>query len=146
MKRFVVGGIAALALDFVTPVQAASPAPVMTWTGFYVGGLLGVRAADSTWTTDCLQVGCFSGANFRLPQGNPASFDSTGFRGSIYFGYNWQVAPRWIAGIEGDIGLGSNNKSLSGIPGTWAPGTPAATIALDSSSVKETWDGSAASD
>ncbi|MGG6497701.1 UNVERIFIED_CONTAM: porin family protein, partial [Bacteroidetes bacterium 56_B9] len=58
-----------------------------------------------------------------------------------YAGYNWQVAPTWVVGLEGDIAWGDANKTLAGIPGTWPAGTSSASIALDSTSLRETWDG-----
>ena len=33
------------------------------------------------------------------------AFDGIGFRASPYAGFNWQFAPRWVAGIEGDAGF-----------------------------------------
>jgi outer membrane immunogenic protein len=113
---------------------------VYSWTGFYIGGELGGRWSKSTWTTDSLQDPIQPLSNFRLPQGNPASFDSSSVRAGGYVGYNWQVAPTWVLGIEGDAAWGDNKKSLAGIPGTWPAGTAPAIIALDGSSIKLGWD------
>jgi outer membrane immunogenic protein len=126
------------------PVKAPPPPALENWTGFYLGGEVGARWADSTWTSTGLQDPIDPATNARfLPQGNPANFDSTGFRGGVYAGYNWQVAPAGLLGIEGDIAWGNNSKTLPGIPGTWLAvqnGNPL--IANDSSSVKLGWDAS----
>jgi outer membrane immunogenic protein len=35
------------------PIKAPPPppAPILSWTGFYIGGALGGKWADTTWTT-----------------------------------------------------------------------------------------------
>ena len=77
----------------------------------------------------------------RFPFNNPVSFSNTGFRGGVYAGYNWQFAPTWLVGIEGDIGWGDNKKTVAGIPGAEDPAV-AGSPGLDTSTVKQTWDGS----
>ena len=151
MKRILVaaalaalGATGAQAADIAARTYTKAPAPaieqVSSWTGFYVGGEVGARWSDSTWTTYALQDPINAFSNFRLPQGNPASFNSSSVRAGGYLGYNWQFAPTWVLGIEGDAAWGDNKKSLAGIPGTWGPGTAPAIIALDGSSVKLGWD------
>src|SRR5438477_7167231 len=90
------------------PVPYRVVAPIISWTGFYIGGEIGGRWANATWTTTCLEPGapgvvCPPGAmsTTRLPFNNPASFNSAGFRGGFYGGYNWQFGPG-VIGIEGD--------------------------------------------
>lgn len=134
------GSATAADLGARTYTKAPVVEQISSWTGFYLGGEAGGRWSDSTWTTYALQDPINPASNFRLPQGNPASFDSTSARLGGYAGYNWQFATSWVAGIEGDIAWGDSKKTLAGIPGTWGPGTPAATIALDGSSVKLGWD------
>jgi outer membrane immunogenic protein len=80
--------------------KAPPPAPApYSWTGFYVGGDIG-----ALWT--------HSGAGVWDPGPNPFSFGEfpiTGnlqkdgqFVGGVHVGYNYQFAPTWVAGIEGD--------------------------------------------
>ena len=87
------------------PVYKAPPpvAAPYSWTGFYVGGDIG-----ALWT--------HSGAGMwepTTPTGNPlidfGEFANVGalhkdgeFVGGVHVGYNWQFAPTWVAGIEGD--------------------------------------------
>ena len=43
------------------------------------------------------------------------SFDGTAFRISPYIGFNWQLAPRWVTGIEGDGGFADRRPELRGL-------------------------------
>jgi outer membrane immunogenic protein len=79
------------------PVYAA---PVYNWTGFYIGGHLGgaFGASNGFTTTNAGIVG---------------STNNSSFLGGGQLGYNYQFAPNWVLGIEGDIsGLSNNNKSF----------------------------------
>jgi outer membrane immunogenic protein len=66
-------------------------------------------------------------------------FDGTGFRASPYVGLNWQFAPRWVAGVEGDFGFAGQTTTLAGFFSA-----PPVTIssAADSLAVKTMWDAS----
>ena len=61
--------------------QMYNPAPAFDWTGPYAG----LTGGYGWGTTD-------------------------GWKGGAFAGYNFQVSPNWVAGIEGDI-LGSGQKS-----------------------------------
>jgi outer membrane immunogenic protein len=123
---------AAFAADLPARVVTKAPAmlPVNTWTGFYMGVSLGARWANVDVTT--LSAG---GAPPIPNPTNTASLDSTGVRGGFYAGYNWQVAPMWLIGVEGDIADGSNKRTVNRLPGSGFP-----IGATDAVSVKETWD------
>jgi len=72
------------------PVYAA--APIYNWTGIYVGAHIG---------------GAFNGSNsnnFAF-----ASSDNAGFLGGGQIGADYQFAPNWLVGIEGQIS-GLDNK------------------------------------
>ncbi len=147
MKALVAGVIALIGLSAATPTLAADlprkapiVAPVYNWTGIYAGVSAGARWSDTTWTTECLNgiAGCGGAA---LNTHNPVSFDSTAARLGGYLGYNWQVAPTWLVGLEADIAWGNNSKTETGIPGTIAAAAALAATG-DSASVKEKWDGS----
>jgi outer membrane immunogenic protein len=68
------------AADAVRGPAYAPPPPVMpliyNWTGFYVGGHLGVGWADG---------------------------GSSGFLGGGQVGFNYQFNPQWVLGVEADI-------------------------------------------
>jgi outer membrane immunogenic protein len=117
--------------------------PGYNWTGFYVGASLGGRWSDDDWTTTATG----------LPLGPPdpfsptAKFHPSGVRAGGYAGYNWQVSPNWVFGIEGDAAWADNKTTVRGIPGTYGAGgfgggPLAATLALDSTRVREGADGS----
>ena len=132
----------AMAADM--PVKApdySAPSAFFNWTGAYAGISLGARWTDTAWTT----TGIGSPLGSPDSTANPASFDSSTFRAGGYIGYNWQIAPLWVIGVEADVAWGHNNNTLAGIPGTYGTCglcvSPGAT-AVDSSNVKLGWDGS----
>lgn len=133
----------ASAADVAEKTYTKVAAAVENWTGAYIGVQLGGRWSDATWTTTAYANPIMPGvAAPRIDNGNPASFDSSTVRAGGYAGYNWQFAPQWVLGIEGDIAWGGGGKSLSGIPGTWTNNATADRIARDGSGVKQGWDAS----
>jgi outer membrane immunogenic protein len=90
----------AAAADLRTPAyRAPAAAPIYDWTGLYAGvnygsGISQSRASD--------------------PSGvRGGSIDHTGDGYSIggTIGYNWQVSPIWVIGVEGDFGYFGINRS-----------------------------------
>ena len=121
MKKILLGTVAlvalgaapALAADLAarpyTKAPAYAPAPVYNWTGFYIGGHIG---------------GAFSGDN-SIGTGVTAS-DNGKFLGGVQAGYDWQFAPNWVLGVEGQYSwLSGTNQSvafggtLNGAPGVF---------------------------
>lgn len=87
----------------------ALPAPVFTWTGPYVGLNVGGGWRDQNSDNG---FGAFpaAGANLFLPTGNGAN--SGGVVGGGQIGFNYQLTPLFVAGVETDfqgtsIGSGS---------------------------------------
>jgi outer membrane immunogenic protein len=80
----------------------AAPAPVYapSWTGFYVGVHAGA-AWQSTprWT--------FQDPNGALLNTAVVDSNSLGAVGGLQGGYNYQFAPAWVVGVEGDISWAS---------------------------------------
>jgi outer membrane immunogenic protein len=73
----------------VAPVPVVAPT-AFSWTGFYVGGDFGgsfgstsIASATTGWTSRSV---------------NPA-----GVMGGAYAGYNYQVTPNFVVGVEGDF-------------------------------------------
>src|SRR5215470_1738925 len=66
---------------------APIPVPIYNWTGFYIGGNVGGAWESGTITDN------FTGASF--------SNTRSGFIGGGQIGYNWQVSPNWVLGVEG---------------------------------------------
>jgi outer membrane immunogenic protein len=121
------------------PYKAPPPAPVSSWTGFYLGGSLGIRSTTTDLTVDsALYAGVPDAV---LSQFSPEhSFSGTAPRIGGYFGYNWQFAPQWLVGVEGDIGSADQTVMH---PGFFLYGNQYSGEAADNTSVRSTWDASA---
>jgi outer membrane immunogenic protein len=139
----VVAGSAQAADMGAAPIYRG-PAPVLTppsWTGFYLGAGVGLRAsrADATSTSifGILGPGTPDDLTGRVTS---VPIDGTAFRASPYVGFNWQFAPQWIAGIEADGGFAGQTTALAGFfasPARGNDGDPRDALAL-----KTTWDAS----
>jgi outer membrane immunogenic protein len=141
----------AIAADVTLPVKAppVAPAPAVAgWTGFYVGADAGLSATDSKWTATNfvnqvlvagVPTGTVTGLNPTLTSQAPVNMQSGRLGG--YLGYNWQFAPRWLVGIEGDLGWTGHTGKLPGF-GLLATGPNALPVGADLS-VRTTWDASA---
>lgn len=116
----------------------ASAAPAMSWGGYYAGLAVGSRAIDSNWTTTSLMNG---GVNIMDQESTTARFNNTAARVGGIFGYNWLFAPKWLAGIEADLGWAGQERSFFGLPGGFGPtfGPP---LVGDSVSLRTSWDAS----
>jgi outer membrane immunogenic protein len=91
-------GYSASAADLAVPPP---PAPLPSWTGFYIGVHAGAAwQSTANWTfTD-------TGGAFFAPASVPGT-SALGAVGGIQGGYNWQFAPAWVVGVEGDISWAS---------------------------------------
>jgi outer membrane immunogenic protein len=122
----------------VFPASAARKP--MSWGGVYAGLGLGARASRTDVTTTAVNIGGFSLDLSQFASSEP--YDGTGFRVSPYVGYNWQIAPRLVTGVEGDFGFAKQETTLTAFPFSPALDISSASLAADSSSVKSTWDAS----
>jgi outer membrane immunogenic protein len=94
------------------PVKAP-PAPVWSWTGFYVGAYYGTSLSQSEATTGTV--------------GGSVDLNDTGLTAGGTLGYNWQFSPVGLVGIEGDFGwLGTKrvfddfgSTQTFGVKSTW---------------------------
>jgi outer membrane immunogenic protein len=115
----------AFAADLPASTYSEAPAmvsPAYSWTGFYVGGDVG-----GAWTTN---TGTFNpqpsvaAANFGI---NTGGTGGSGVLGGLFAGYNYQFAPQWVAGIEGDwswtAARGSFTQLMTNAAGTSFAGT-----------------------
>ena len=109
MKKFLLATVALVALGATVPALAAdlaarpytkapaySAAPIYNWTGFYIGGHLG---------------GAFAGdRNFT----GLTTTDDARFMGGVQGGADYQFAPNWVLGVEGQYSwLGNNNNAVA---------------------------------
>lgn len=120
MKKLLLGTAAILALGSTSVLAAdlgprtytkAAPAyvaPVYNWSGFYVGAHVG---------------GAFGGDNGANNIAGNSPFGTSNrdsaFLGGGQVGYNYQLAPNWLVGVEGDIS-GLSNSDRTFVSGTGA--------------------------
>ncbi len=105
MKRFLLGTAALLAFagaanaaDLPTKAMPVKAPPPVTydWTGFYIGGFYGTSVQESKAHTD--------------PPGTASTepgevhFSNGGLMFGGTLGYNYQFAPNWLVGVEGEFG------------------------------------------
>jgi outer membrane immunogenic protein len=113
MRRTIIGllattGLVALATAASAadiPVKARPlppPAPVFSWTGFYFGAHLGGAWGTTESTLKSFSCdGLFCGSGFSRSVSIPISQTQTnGFLGGVQGGYNWQIAPWAVIGVE----------------------------------------------
>lgn len=97
-------GAPAIAADLpqrtAPPAAAFAPTPVYSWSGFYVGLDLGYAWENAAFNNSGVVTN---------------NFNPNGVIGGAYLGYNFQVAPSVILGVEGDIEGGSVKKSVNPI-------------------------------
>ena len=72
------------------PVAKAPPVAIFNWTGGYIGANYGTGISEVDGTTATI-TGSVDRADDRFTIG-------------AQLGYNWQIDPRWVFGLEADIG------------------------------------------
>lgn len=77
--------------------MAASPPPGLSWTGFYVGGNLGLGLGWPNSETTVTGLGVS-----RFDFTHPDSLSLDGILGGAEIGYSWQASPNWVYGLEAD--------------------------------------------
>src|SRR4029077_17541849 len=119
--------------------------PAVSWTGFYLGADVGARLTDSD-VTNCAPVflsgtPCptrFFGATSTR---NPRSTDSLGGQIGVHGGYNQQINPAWLVGVEADFNVGRANATIRGLPGLNTVGSAGAN-GSDRVDVNQDWSSS----
>ncbi len=110
MKKILLATVALVALGATVPALAADmaahpytkappiAAPIYNWTGFYIGGHVGgAFGNDDTF-------------NGLVVNGN----NDARFLGGIHGGADYQFAPNWVLGVEGQYSwLGDSNRSAA---------------------------------
>jgi len=112
----VIASSGAFAADLLVRKAPPPPPPVVVplynWTGFYIGGNLG-----GAWTSGTLTDN-FTGASF--------SGNHSGFIGGGQIGYNWQVAPQLVLGVESmfdGTSLGKSSNTITAVNGNVLQGS-----------------------
>jgi len=120
------------------PPTYIAPAPVATWTGFYVG----LNAGGTFGGTQDVNVGTY-GLYFNPAVGGSLGVASAsalagtgnfpvsngGFIGGGQIGYNYQFYNNFVAGLEADIqGLAGGSSTATSATGAAVPGIAGATV------------------
>ena len=115
------------------PPPPAAPAP--SWTGFYVGGEIGGAWSDPhlsyVGNDPTAQAVVLSGIT-GFPGQQPLfanSFRMSGVTGGLEAGYNWQVDPKWLVGIETDFN-GSGLKGTGNSTSVLVTGVASETVSV----------------
>jgi high affinity Mn2+ porin len=97
------------------PVKAPPASADYDWTGFYVGGHIGLATGQSGWTLAPPGGGAAVAGSFRLYQ-SPNAFKESGswFEG-VQGGYNYMLRNRVVLGIEADGSFPSFPDPVTGL-------------------------------
>jgi outer membrane immunogenic protein len=98
MRRLFTAIVAAGMSLAASGFAAAAGTPVLSWTGFYAGGNLGYGLGQSNSDTNLTGLGV---GRFAFAHSDPLNLD--GVLGGAQIGYNWQVSPNWVYGLEADF-------------------------------------------
>ena len=110
MRKILLAGLAvaaslvpAIAAD-VAPAYIAPP-PAWSWTGFYIGANAGWAGSTDAVTNLGTDTGAGGLGMSLLKGGIPGAINlnQTGFMGGGQVGYNWQVWPTWVVGVDADF-------------------------------------------
>ncbi len=82
------------------PVYKVPAVVAWSWTGFYLGANIGGAWTDDESFTGADPLNSF-GITGLIPPRTVGR--GSGVAGGIHGGYNWQVAPRFLLGVEADI-------------------------------------------
>jgi outer membrane immunogenic protein len=96
-------GTPAFAADMAVKAPPPAPAPVSTWTGFYLGPNAGYGWGSTSGdivSSDPLTALVLS---FGFAPPYASSFHQSGGIVGGQVGYNWQLSQTWVAGFEADI-------------------------------------------
>src|SRR5437868_11649961 len=96
-------GMPAFAADMAVKAPPPAPAPIYNWTGWYIGGNLGASfgRVKVDFNADPVALG---GGAITIPGfARSDTSEPSGFIGGGQIGYNWQVSPIWVVGLEADI-------------------------------------------
>jgi outer membrane immunogenic protein len=129
MRRLTIAAVAAISTISLPQTTSAADLPykapayvpplplAYSWTGFYVGGEVGAKWGRDEWTATSLADTAIGGVRSPIDSSSPRNYDSTAARFGVFAGYNWQFAPRWVAGIEGDWAYANKTTTEVGFPG-----------------------------
>lgn len=118
-SEFAFSGLA-FAADMAVKAPPPVASPAYNWTGFYVGlnGGYSFDGSNNAHVSGFTDPGAFGlGPAIAAGAIPVTSYKISGFLGGGQLGYNWQVDPRWVLGLETDF-MGSNVKGSEGLVAT----------------------------
>jgi outer membrane immunogenic protein len=105
-------GTPASAADMPVKAPPPAPAPVYSWTGFYLGGNFGGGWGSTGFSGTSSAF--FPTIGVTTPSVGSSSQRTQGILGGGQVGFNYQFANRWVAGVEADIdGAGIKGSTSS---------------------------------
>jgi outer membrane immunogenic protein len=99
MKKLLLTTVSVAALVTARPALAAPPMPGFSWTGCYVGGHIGGGWGEKSFS----DVGPGGLVSVFGPPNARVDAKVSGFLGGAQLGCNYQFAPMWIVGLQGDF-------------------------------------------
>jgi outer membrane immunogenic protein len=129
-------GVPAPAADLSVKAPRLAPAVDPGWTGFYLGGHAGYGWGDSNGTSFAGYPGANFDAAFAVGQvPRSVATSPNGAIGGGQIGYNYQVSPQWVVGLQADVSAsgikGSRTYDFAEIPAVAASATTHAGQSLD---------------
>jgi outer membrane immunogenic protein len=110
-------GSGAIAADVPPPVLSkAAPAAVTSWTGWYIG-INGSGYSSVTNNIGISGTGALGAAVAAGTIPSPINLQYNGWLLGGTAGYNWQINPLWVFGLEADFAGGEAKSGTTAAPG-----------------------------
>ena len=116
------------------------PAPVLSWSGFYVGGNIGYSWGKVSGDLNDPAIFFFSGLG-TLPTSFSEALKPKGVIGGGQFGYDYQINPTWVVGLEADLQASDEYARGGQNASTGGTSTNPGITGLTSSNVATTFEG-----
>ncbi len=122
MRKFLFGTVAFVAFNAGSAAMAAdmgvykaAPVAVYSWTGFYVGGDFGAGWGDPNQSFYQLP-GFGAGGNVAYAPTNYGHSKGVLLTEGLHAGFNWQVTPSFLVGVEADFSKAQNFSQSNQTP------------------------------
>lgn len=100
---------------FASALATGAQANDFNWAGWYAGGDLGQSEVSGNWKNT--QAFDPSGAPIASTSADSENMKGNGTVGALVGGYNWIVAPMWVAGAEAKLVFSNQSTQINNIPG-----------------------------